>query len=164
MDTNRTPDIAGSGPPTKALLFFCSALIAAAMLPHHDEGRLVRGLGCALVTEREASLALHADVMLEPSDGHTCRFVSTELSGENLALVVMDRAAVAPLSAGTRPRAVPLPGVGDRALLCGDRLLVHRGKRDATLVLEDERDAPALRVQTERALGSLVAMRLAGEN
>jgi hypothetical protein len=148
MDRVDASELERDTSPVKPLLLFSAVLVAAAWLPHHDAGRLVRGLDCALVTEREASEALHTEVMLEPSDGRTCRFVSTEFSGDNLALVIV----ATPAAVAARAFAPGAPP---------DHVIVSRGHANAMLWLEDERDAPPLRLQAERSLAALVAERLA---
>ncbi len=135
-------------PLTKPLLFFAGALIVAAILPHHDTARVVPGLTCSLVTEREASAALHADVMLEPSDGHLCRFTSAGFAEDNVALVIVARGP------GTHVRPAGPPD---------GQIVVSHGDRSALLWLDDRRDAPALRSQTERELANIVASRLASQ-
>src|SRR5271170_934963 len=122
MDTVEAIELEPGVPLAKPLLFFAGALVVAALLPHHDATRLVPGLTCSLVTEREASQALHADVMLEPSDGHLCRFVSAEFSGNNLALVIVARDSRVPMRAAGTPN---------------DRIIVSRGNRGALIWLED---------------------------
>ena len=129
-------------------LLLAGALATATFLPQHDDGRLLPALSCSLVTEREASQALHADMVLEPSDGHVCRFVSTEPSAEDVALMIVareDANGAAPIHPAQQGET---------------QLVIFAGTRDALLILQDERDSDALRDQTARELARLVAQRL----
>lgn len=148
MESIESLELEPAVPLARPLLFFAGALVVAAILPHHDAARIVPGLTCSLVTEREASQALHADVMLEPSDGHMCRFVSADFAEDNLALVIVAREPGSPARAAGPP---------------DGRIVVSRGERSALVWLEDRRDGPELRAQTERELTGLVATRLASE-
>ena len=129
-------------------LLLAGALATATFLPHHDDGRVLPALSCSLVTEREASQALHADMVLEPSDGHVCRFVSTEPSAEDVALMIVARED----ANGTAPIHPAQQGE--------TQLVIFAGTRDALLIVQDERDSDALRDQTARELARLVAQRL----
>jgi hypothetical protein len=133
-------------------LLLAGALATATFLPHHDDGRLLPALSCSLVTEREASQALHADMVLEPSDGHVCRFVSTEPSAEDVALIIVAR--------DDANEAAPI----HPAQQADTQLVISAGLRNALLIVQDERDSDALRDQTARVLGRLVAQRLAGRS
>jgi hypothetical protein len=130
-------------------LLLAGALATATFLPHHDEGRLLPALSCSLVSESEASQALHADMLLEPSDGHICRFVSSEPSAEDVALILVARE-------GANDAAPVHPAVQGAT-----QLVISGGARHALLILEDQRDSDDLRDQTARSLGRLVARRLA---
>jgi len=129
-------------------LLLAGALATATFLPQHDDGRLLPALSCSLVTEREASQALHADMVLEPSDGHVCRFVSTEPSAEDVALMIVareDANGAAPIHPAQQGET---------------QLVIFAGTCDALLIVQDERDSDALRDQTARELARLVAQRL----
>ena len=129
-------------------LLLAGALATATFLPQHDDGRLLPALSCSLVTEREASQALHADMVLEPSDGHVCRFVSTEPSAEDVALMIVareDANGAAPIHPAQQGET---------------QLVIFARTRDALLIVQDERDSDALRDQTARELARLVAQRL----
>jgi hypothetical protein len=130
-------------------LLLAGALATATFLPQHDDGRVLPALSCSLVTEREASQALHADMVLEPSDGLVCRFVSTETSADDVTLILIARQ--------DGNKAAPI----HPAEQAGTQLVISGGRHDALLILQDQRDADGLRDQTARSLGRLVAERLA---
>jgi len=148
MDDSDVAEFAPAVTIAKPILIVAGLLAALALLPQRDSAKQVAGLPCALVTEREASQALHSDVQLEPTDGHLCRFVSSEF-GDDVALVIVarqDADAPAPARTGASP----------------EQLVVANGRHNALILLEDDKEAPALRAQAERALAQLVAMRLGG--
>ncbi|HME03548.1 MAG TPA: hypothetical protein VKG38_11020 [Solirubrobacteraceae bacterium] len=156
-------DLEALGPLAKAAMLAGLALAVATALPQHDRARLLPGLDCSLVTEQEASRLLHAEVALEPSDGHLCRFASTEASQPGVALIVVARGANAGLPAGAvapGERVRFLRGIGEHAVAYRDDLLVSQRGRSVLLELSDERDSEALRIECESSLGRLIAARL----
>jgi phenylacetate-coenzyme A ligase PaaK-like adenylate-forming protein len=113
-----------------AIVALCAVFLIA---PRHDATKVVSGLPCSVLSEAEISAALGAPMLLMPTSGAVCRYVSTGSTGAPALFVIARHDTAIPASIAQN--GVEVQGVGDAAVRSSSGLYVRYGARAYTFIV-----------------------------
>ncbi|GEM_PF-6007394 len=103
-----------------------------AFVPKHDPTKVVSATPCSILSEAEISAELGAPMVLMPTSGAVCRYVSTGTGTPTLFVVARHAAAIPPPIALD---GIPVCGIGDAAVGSAKGLYVRYGARSYTFII-----------------------------
>jgi len=134
------------------------ALLAFA--PHRDATKVVSGLPCSIVSESQISAAFGAPMLLMPTSGAVCRYVSTGRAAAPAIFVIARSEATLPLAKD----GIPVRGVGDAALRSANRLYVRYGARSYAFIVVPQSDLDVTPIAGELRVAKLVHRTMIAQN
>src|ERR1035437_501408 len=149
----------------KARVFGAIAVIVAlcvllAFAPKRDATKVVRGMPCSILSETEISAALGAPMLLMPTSGAVCRYVSTGSTATLFVIARQDTALPSPVA----QTSAPLHGVGDDAVRFANRLYVRYGARSYTFIVVPQSTDDVRPIADELRVAKLVHRTMIAQN
>ena len=142
-----------------AIAGLCAVFLLA---PRHDATKVVGGLPCSLLSEAEIGAALGTPMLLMPSSGAVCRYVSTGNSGAPSLFVIARRDQAIP--AAIAQSGVAVQGVGDAAVRSPNGLYVRYGPHAYTFIIVPQGSADTKPAAEELRLAKLVRRPMIAQN
>jgi hypothetical protein len=159
--------LAEDDPGLKARVFGAIAVIVAlcvllAFAPKRDATKVVRGMPCSILSETEISAALGAPMLLMPTSGAVCRYVSTGSTATPTLFVIarQDTALPSPVAQNS----APVHGVGDDAVRSANRLYVRYGARSYTFIVVPQSADDVRPIADELRVAKLVHRTMIAQN
>jgi hypothetical protein len=142
-----------------AIVGLCAVFLLA---PRHDATKVVSGEPCSVLSETEISTALGAPMLMMPTSGAVCRYVSTGTTGAPSLFVIARRDAAIP--ATIAQNGVAVHGVGDAALQSPNGLYVRYGTRAYTFIIVPQGSNDIKPIADELRLAKLVRRPMIAQN
>jgi hypothetical protein len=154
-----SPTIARVVGAVGAIVALCVLFVLA---PRHDATKVVGGMPCSVLSEAEISAALGAPMLLMPTSGAVCRYVSTGNTGAPALFVVARRETAVPPSIAKD--GVAVQGVGDAAVRSADGLYVRYGARAYTFIVVPQSPNDVRPIADELRVAKLVHRTMIAQN
>jgi len=114
-----------------SLAIFVAFFGMFAMAPPRDPTKVVPGIPCSVLSERDISAVLGAPMRLMPTSGAICQYVATTTSGASSLFVVARHDGRVP----AEPDTIPIEGLGGRAVRYANTLYVRYGTHAYTFAV-----------------------------
>ena len=138
--------------------FVLTALVvsAFAFAPARDPSKVIAGVPCSVVSEKQIGAVLHAPMRMLPETGNVCRYVAT--SGAEQTLTVIARKETLP------PEDWGVPTSALDVQRHGDTLYVRSGDRSYLLFLVAPGEDPQTILADELRLAALARKPVVAQN
>ncbi len=133
-----------------------------AFVPRADPTKVVAGIPCSVLSEKEVSEVLGTPMRLMPTTGTICHYVSTGDGASRALFVVARHETSVPTLMATD--GVPVPGLGDAAVRTSNALYVRYGAHSYAFHIVPSSPADAPRVAEELRLAKLIRRPLIARN
>ena len=130
--------------------------------PRHDATKVVGGVPCSVLSEAEISTALGSPMLLMPTSGAVCRYVSTGSSGAPSLFVVAHHDPAIP--ATIAQSGVVVRGIGDAAMSSPNGLYVRYGAHAYTFIIVPQGTNDVKPAADEVRLAKLVHRQMIAQN
>jgi hypothetical protein len=121
------PDASETKRAAAALAILVAVFSVLAFAHPHDQTKVVAGIPCSVLSERDISSVLRTEMRLMPSSGTICQYVSTGNGSSRTLFVIARHDATLPASAARD--SVSVPNVGDAAMRSPNAVYVRYGTR-----------------------------------
>ena len=142
-----------------AIVGLCAVFLLA---PRHDATKVVSGLPCSVLSEAEISAALGAPMLMMPTSGAVCHYVSTGNTGAPALFVVARHDTAIPASIAQD--GVAVHGVCDAAMRSPSGLYVRYGARAYTFIIVPQGSNDVRPIADELRLAKLVRRPMIAQN